>query len=71
MPEPLNTLAAQVAAQTKALDECRRKKNEALSSLQSIVDITEETSPLMPECDIREVAIQAIARHALEEALCA
>ena len=67
MPEPLNALAAQVAAQSRALDECRRERDVALSALQSIVDITEETSPPAPECDIREVAIQAIA-HALEDA---
>ena len=44
----------------------KRQRDEALSSLQSIVDITEEERPPAPECYVREVAIQAIARHALK-----
>jgi len=47
------------------LKKCREDLHAALSSLQSIVDITEEERPPAPDCYIREVAIQAIARHAL------
>ena len=50
------------------LKKCQQERDEALSSLQSIVDITEEERPPAPECYVREVAIQAIARHALKEA---
>ena len=49
-------------------DEAQKELRKALSSLRSIVDITEEERPPAPECYVREIAIQAIARHALKEA---
>ena len=50
------------------VDKLKQQRDATLCALQSIVDITEEARPPAPECYVREVAIQAIARHTLEEA---
>ena len=68
MPEPLNALGAQVAAQTRALDECQQERKKARLALRTIIGIIGEVHRYRPGYTARELEIVAIAKKALEEA---
>jgi len=82
MPEPLNALGAQVAAQTRALDECQREKDmiecqrdKLLTGLQKVVSFLEQDVKGMDTdylhtayYTIRESNAIVCAKKALEEA---
>ena len=71
MPEPLNALGAQVAAQTRALDECQQERDGARLALRAIIGTiegTDGTYVYRADSATRELDILAIAKKALKEA---
>ena len=68
MTEPLNALGAQVAAQTKALDECQRERDKAWLALRAIIGVIEGAHVFRADYATRELEILAIAKKALKEA---
>ena len=74
-PELLNALGAQVAAQTKALDECQRqlektrhREAKAFRWLQEIIFILEEPAPWADELTPKETVALRCAKKAMNEA---